>query len=94
MKGRLLDSDIDVLGTRGSFSEEEATNKYYSKLESLGKVRYQRIEVRPFSVRFNGSDIGLVVREPESEDDVWAVELLPGNYMAFFEPWVSGEYDT
>lgn len=94
MKGRLLDSDIDVLGTRGSFSEEEATNKYYSKLESLGKVRYQRIEVRPFSVRFNGSDIGLVVREPESEDDVWAVELLPGNYMAFFEPWDSGEYDT
>jgi hypothetical protein len=36
----------------------------------------------------------LIVREPEDEDDVFAVELLPGNYMAFFEPWDSGEYDT
>ncbi len=24
----------------------------------------------------------------------WAVELQPGNYMAFFEPWESGDYDT
>ena len=24
----------------------------------------------------------------------WAVEMMPGNYMAFFEPWDSGEYDT
>jgi len=25
---------------------------------------------------------------------MWAVELQPGNYMAFFEPWDSGDYDT
>ena len=42
----------------------------------------------------NETDIGLIVREPEDENDSWAVELLPGNYMAFFEPWDSGEYDT
>lgn len=92
--GNLIDSDIEALGTRGSFSKENAKEKYNSKLESLGKVNYQRIEVKPFSVRFNGTDIGLIVREPENEEDVWAVELLPGNYMAFFEPWDSGEYDT
>lgn len=27
----------------------------------------------------------------ESEE---SVELLPGNYMAFFKPWDSGGYDT
>jgi hypothetical protein len=25
---------------------------------------------------------------------MWAVEVQPGNYMAFFEPWDSGDYDT
>jgi hypothetical protein len=31
---------------------------------------------------------------PEDEDDEWAVEMQPGNYMAFYEPWDSGDYDT
>ena len=93
-KGNLINSDIEALGLRGAFSEEEAKGKYNLKLSMLGKKKYQRIEVKPFSVKFNGIDLGLIVREPEDEDDVWAVELLPGNYMAFFEPWDSGEYDT
>jgi len=42
----------------------------------------------------NGTKFGLVLREPEEEADPWAVEMQPGNYMAFFEPWDSGEYDT
>ena len=93
-KGNLVDSDIEALGVRGSFCKKEAKIKYNLKLSMLGKIVYQRIEVKPFSVKFNGTDIGLIVREPEDEDDDWAVELLPGNYMAFFEPWDSGEYDT
>jgi hypothetical protein len=93
-KGNLVDSDIEALGARGTFSEDEAREKYSSKLNSLGKVNFQRIEVKPFSVKFNDTDIGLITREPKVEDDIWAVELLPGNYMAFFEPWDSGEYDT
>jgi hypothetical protein len=92
--GNLVASDIDTLGPRGSFSEDDAKEKYYSKLDGLGKVTYQRIVVKPFSVTHNGTEIGLIAREPEDEDDIWAVELLPGNYMAFFEPWDSGEYDT
>ena len=60
----------------------------------MGKVEFQPIEVKPFSINHNGIEMGLIAREPEEEDDVWAVELLPGNYMAFFEPWHSGEYDT
>jgi hypothetical protein len=41
-----------------------------------------------------GTTFGLVVLAPDYEDDGYAVELHPGNYMAFFEPWDSGEYDT
>jgi hypothetical protein len=35
-----------------------------------------------------------VIRLPEEEDDTWAVEAQPGNYMCFFYPWDSGDYDT
>jgi len=94
LDGNLVESVIDVLGSRGSFDPDEAKEKYTSRLQGLGEVEFRKIEVKPFSVEKNGVDIGLMVREPEDEDDVWAVELLPGNYMAFFEPWDSGEYDT
>ena len=47
--------------------------------------------MKPFSVTRFGLEFGLIVSEPEDEDDVFAVELLPWNYMAFFEPWGSGE---
>lgn len=93
-KGNLIDSEIESFGPRSTYDEEERKSKYLELLKSLGEVEYQRIEVKPFSVRYNGTDIGLIVREPEEEDDIWGVELLPGNYMAFFEPWDSGEYDT
>ncbi len=94
LDGNLVDSIIDILGPRGSFDNNVAIEKQLSRLNGLGEVEFCRIEVKPFSVSFNGIDIGLIVREPEDEDDIWAVELLPGNYMAFFEPWDSGEYDT
>jgi hypothetical protein len=57
-------------------------------------VRFSRIEVAPFVVHRFGTEFGLVAREPDDEEDAWAVEMQPGNYMAFFEPWDSGEYDT
>jgi len=92
--GNFLESTIDNLGPRGSHDQDERKEKYLSRLKELGDVEFCRIEVKPFSIKFNGVDFGLITREPEEEDDVWAVELLPGNYMAFFEPWNSGEYDT
>ena len=92
--GNLIDSNIETLGERGSFTQEFASEKYNLMLQSLGDVEFGNIKVKPFSVSFNNIEIGLITRVPEDEDDVWAVELLPGNFMAFFEPWDSGEYDT
>jgi len=92
--GSLIKSEIEVLGPRKSLNKSLAREKHAAKLKSLGNVEYGKIVVKPFSVHQDGVDFGLIVRVPEEEEDVWAVELLPGNYMAFFEPWDSGEYDT
>ena len=74
--------------------EDVARQTFEKRLTELGEVTFDRIEVKPFSLERFGLTFGLVLRVPEDEEDVWAVELLPGNYMAFFEPWDSGEYDT
>ena len=94
LKGNLVDSKIDDFGPRAKLDEDKRRDLYIQRLEELGEVSFERIEVKPFSIDKFGKPFGLIVREPEDEDDVWAVELLPGNYMAFFEPWDSGEYDT
>ena len=93
-KGELLEARIDELGPRGLVDESKARELYETRLRELGPIKLQRIEVAPFAVNRFGTTFGLVAREPEEEDDCWAVEAQPGNYMAFFEPWDSGEYDT
>lgn len=93
-KGRLLDSQIENFGPRATAKAEEISARYGAMLATLGKVNLDRIEVAPFKIERFGTEFGLVLREPEEENDVWAVEVQPGNYMAFFEPWDSGEYDT
>ena len=92
--GQLLDGKIESFGPRRTAKSEAIAACYDSLLASLGAVSFQRIEVAPFEILRFGTTFGLVVREPEDEDDVWAVEMQPGNYMAFFEPWDSGDYDT
>jgi len=92
--GRFLDAHIDDLGTRANLDQAAAKHLYDQRLAELGPVDYERIEVQPFQVERFGTTFGLVIRVPEDEEDVWAVEAQPGNYMAFFEPFDSGEYDT
>lgn len=93
-QGSLLDASIDDLGTRAGLDLDAAKRLYAQRLAELGLGSYERIEVQPFQVERFGTTFGLVLRVPEEEEDVWAVELQPGNYMAFFEPFDSGDYDT
>ena len=92
--GGFLEANIDDLGTRAGLDQLRASGVYEQRLAELGEAEFCRIEVQPFEVERFGTTFGLVPRPPEDGDDVWAVELQPGNYMAFFEPWDSGEYDT
>ena len=93
-EGNLIDAKIDTFGPRAKLDVDKAGECYNQRLSELGDVTFDRIEIKPFTVERFGTTFGLVVREPEDGDDVWAVELLPGNTMAFFKPWDSGEYDT
>ena len=93
-RGRFLEAWIDDLGTRAELDQQRARAVFEHRLTELGPVEYGRIEVQPFEVKRFGTRFGLIPRPPEEEDDEWAVEVQPGNYMAFFEPWDSGDYDT
>ncbi len=93
-EGQLLDARIDDLGPRATMNEAQRREVYAQRLRELGKVRFERIEVAPFSIERFGIEFGLIACAPEDEDDEWSVELHPGNYMAFHEPWDSGDYDT
>ena len=93
-QGKLVEARIDDLGVRADLDKERAQDLLEQRLAELGPIEYGRIEVEPFEVERFGIKFGLITRVPEDEDDVWAVEVQPGNYMAFFEPWDSGEYDT
>jgi hypothetical protein len=93
-EGNLVDARIDDFGPRASVDEKARRRVYERRLADLGDVEFDRIEVKPFAVEKFGRRFGLIPREPEDDGDPWAVEMMPGNYMAFFEPWDSGDYDT
>lgn len=92
--GALLDARIDSFGPRATLDHDARLARRDELLAELGDVRFERIEIAPFEVERFGTTFGLIARPGEEPDDAWWVELLPGNYMAFTEPWDSGEYDT
>lgn len=92
--GLLIEAKIDSFGPRASMNDVARKNFYEQRLQELGEVSFELIEIAPFAVERFDTTFGLVLREPEDDGEPWAVEVQPGNYMAFFEPWDSGEYDT
>ena len=93
VNGKLLDATIDDLGSRSTLDRDAASKLYQHRLESLGEVEFCDIRIAPFATERFGIEFGLIPRECEDEEDEPAIELQPGNYMAFFDPW-DGDYDT
>ena len=92
--GALTDAKIDDFGPRETVDEIKVRRMLNQRLKELGNIVFDRINVKPFVVERFGRKFGLIPSPPESEDDYWVVEMMPGNYMAFYEPWDSGDYDT
>jgi hypothetical protein len=92
--GKLIEARIDEFGPREAMDGAKRKAVYDRWLSELGDVEFRRIEVAPFAVERSGTQFGLIAQPPEEEDDEWVVEMQPGNYMAFYEPWDSGDYDT
>lgn len=92
--GALLDAQIEDLGTRSEVDEADARARQSALLEALGTVRFCKIKVAPFKLERSGVEFGFVPQPPEEPDEDWSVIVEPGNYMCFWPPWTSGEYDT
>jgi hypothetical protein len=92
--GKLLEARIVDLGTRANLKKEDWERQFAKMLDEVGDFDPRRIEIKPFEVERFGVAFGFIPRPPEEDGNGWWVEVMPGNFMAFHEPWDSGEYDT
>ncbi len=93
-EGVFLEAWIEDLGIRATLDEDNARAIQDRMLASLYPVWFRRIRVAPFQVERFGVTFGLIPEPPEEPDGDWSVIVEPGDYMAFFPPWSSGDYDT
>lgn len=93
-RGELLEAWIEDMGPRATLDEAHYRATHGRMLASLGPVTLRRIKVVPFRFERFGVEFGFIPEPPCSPDEDWSVLVEPGNYMAFFPPWSSGEYDT
>jgi len=92
--GELVSSLIETIGKRNSAKSEVFEEDMSALIDENPIFEPVSEMIKPFKVVHEGIEFGLIVREPETAEDVWAVEFMPGNTMAFFEPFDSGFYDT
>jgi hypothetical protein len=93
-QGNLRSATIDDWGPRAGMDLTARLARRDALLASLGKVKYQRIKVAPFRVEMFGVEFGFIPQPPEEPDEDWCVIVEPGDYMCFWPPWTSGDYDT
>jgi hypothetical protein len=92
--GNLQSVTIDDLGPRVGMDKAARVARRGAMLASLGQVKYQRIKVAPFRIEVYGVEFGFIPQPPEEPGEDWSVIVEPGNYMCFWPPWTSGDYDT
>jgi hypothetical protein len=62
-----------------------------ARLAELGKYVLEPIEVEPFTEEVEGVTVGWVVDQFDGE---YSINIEPGNFIAYYEPWDGLEYDT
>ncbi|WP_425615075.1 hypothetical protein NA78x_004964 [Anatilimnocola sp. NA78] len=92
--GALKTATIEDVGTRATLDETACAARRDELLASLGPVKFRKIKVAPFQIERFGVEFGFIPQEPDEAGEDWSVIVEPGNYMCFWPPWSSGEYDT
>ncbi|MDH6195506.1 hypothetical protein M2272_002146 [Mycobacterium frederiksbergense] len=105
--GVLVDATIVPLGARpdtvtlpGNVMQFPAQAEALEQLlNEIQPVTFENIEIAPFSITSHGREFGLILQGPDpdypdDDDWHWTVTVEPGDYMAFYSPWDSGDYDT
>jgi predicted DNA-binding WGR domain protein len=96
--GLLTEARIFDAAAEGVTTQEAYDAFRQRLLATLDDVAFGDIAVAPFAVEKFGRTFGLVFDpghvgdEDDDEPDLW-VNVLPGDYMAFYPPW-DGDYDT
>lgn len=105
--GVLLDATIIPLGQRpgdgrmpgnvSAFAGQQSAVE--ALLDEIGPVTFADITIAPFRLTRHGVEFGMILNGPDEDDDeddewYWNVTIEPGDFMAFYSPWDSGEYDT
>ncbi|MFI7060213.1 hypothetical protein ACIBL3_04455 [Kribbella sp. NPDC050124] len=62
-----------------------------ARLAELGKYVLEPIEVEPFTKVVDGVTFGWVVDQFEGE---YSINIEPGDFIAYYEPWDGLGYDT
>jgi hypothetical protein len=62
------------------------------RLAELGDYELEPIEVEPFIERFDGVRFGWHVGR--YDDGSYYINILPGDFIAYYEPWDGLGYDT
>ncbi len=68
---------------------EDALNRMILK---LGDFTLEPIEVAPFALDTDGVTFGFVPEE--IDEDTISIQIQPGNFIAYYEPWDGEDYDT
>lgn len=95
-QGDFLEADIEYLGTREEVTADFSIYEKLleKKLAALIPYRIMSINVAPFEVEQFDTKFGLIYKKSLLETGFYeAVELHPGNSIAFTPPW-DGNYYT
>lgn len=62
------------------------------RLAELGDYRLEPVDVAPFTTEHDGETFGWQVGQ--YDDGTYFVNVEPGNFIAYYEPWDGVDYDT
>jgi len=87
---------VEEFGPRDDLDKAAHKAARERMISTLGTTSSVPINVQPFAVEKFGATFGFVGRAaaPDDEDGIAAIELLPGNFMAYYWPWDGEGYDT
>lgn len=61
------------------------------RLSELGQYRREPITVQPFLRTVDGVKFGWAITK---FDSLYSIDVVPGNFIAYYEPWTGHDYDT
>lgn len=92
--GDLIFSEVADLGLRDQPKAIGANDIIEAMKRKIDAAEAAEIWVKPFAVSYYGYRFGLIVREPENDDDETVIDAMPGSTLMFYGPWSHCNYDS